>query len=125
MTKISSKCVSCDVCYSPGFFDHELVGLENTHRKIVYFKNPEDYMKGFIDYIKHNVIKKYPNLSLIKIQISVLDTGNIWHRLFVTVTNMINIIQNNKRQRMNKYAFVRVTYDETTVFIGGLDFTNI
>ena len=121
MTKISSKRVGCDVCYKPGFFDHEVVGLENMHHKIVYFKNPEDYMKGFIDYIKHNVIKKYPNLSLIKIQISVLDNGNIWQRLFVTVIDMINILQNNTRLRMNKYAFVRVTYNENTVFIGGLD----
>jgi len=121
MTQISSKRVSCDVCYKPGFVDHEVVGFENMHHKIVYFKNPEDYMKGFIDYIKHNVIKKYPNLSLIKIQISVLDNGNIWQRLFVTIIDMINIVHNNKRHRMNKYAFVHVTYNENTVFIGGLD----
>lgn len=125
MTEPSSSCVNCGVYYKPGFFDHDVVRLENIQHQIIYFKSPEHYMKEFIDYIKHNVIKKYPNLSLIKIQLNILDTGNIWHRLYVTVTNMINIIRNCKGPSMRKLVIVHVTYDENIVFIGGIDFTNI
>jgi hypothetical protein len=127
MTELTSNSINCRVYYRPGLFDHDVERLENIHREIIYFKNPEHYIKQFIDYIKHNVIKQYPDLSLIKIQLSILDNGNIWHRLFVTVANMLNVIGKQKIHSFsfNKYVFVNITYEQNIVFMGGLDFTNI
>jgi len=128
MTEFSSNIINCNVYYRPGFLDHDVERLENIHHEIIYFKSADHYIKEFIDYIKQNVIKQYPNLSLIKIQVNVLDNGNIWHRLFVTVSNMISVILKHKRHsvnKYNKYVFVSVTYDKKTVFIGCIDFNNI
>ena len=126
MTDLSSNCINCRVYYRPGFFDHNVERLEDIHNEIRQFKSVEHYIKEFIDHIKQNVIKQFPDLSRIKIQLSIFDNGNILHRLFITVTHMIREILKYKGQfRVNKFVFVNITYDQKTVFIGGLDFANI
>jgi hypothetical protein len=122
MTDFAADCVSCKVYYKPGLFDHDVERLENIHHKIRHFKDSDHYIKGFIDHIKHNVIKKFPNLSLIEIVISVFDKNNILHRLMVTVANMLqDILKIKDKFDTKNTVFVMVAYENKIVFTGTLE----
>ena len=122
----SARRVSCIVYYKPGLFDHEIERVENIYHQIQHFRNSDHYIKDFIDHIKHNVIKKYPNLSLIQIELFVFDRSNILHRLIVNVGNIIRDILNIKEQFcVKKTVFIIVTYEHQIVFAGGLGFKGI
>ena len=122
MTDFAADCINCQVYYKPGLFDHDVERLENIHHKIRPYKDSDHYIKGFIDHIKHNVIKKFPNLSLIEIGISVFDKNNILHRLIVTVANMLQDILKIKGKFDTKNTvFVVVTYENKIVFAGTIE----
>jgi len=122
MTDFAADCIDCQVYYKPGLFDHDVERLENIHHKIRPYKDSDHYIKGFIDHIKHNVIKKFPNLSLIEIGISVFDNNNILHRLIVTVANMLQDILKIKGKFDTKNTvFVMVAYENKIVFTGTLE----
>jgi hypothetical protein len=122
MTDFAADCIDCQVYYLPGLFDHDVERLENIHHKIRPYKDSDHYIKGFIDHIKHNVIKKFPNLSLIEIAISVFDNNNILHRLIVTVANMLQDILKIKGKFDTKNTlFVVVTYENKIVFTGTIE----
>jgi hypothetical protein len=122
MTDFVADCIDCQVYYKPGLFDHDVERLEDIHHNIQPYKDSDHYIKGFIDYIKHNVIKKFPNLSLIEIAISVFDNNNILHRLMVTVANMLQDILKIKGKFDTKNTvFVVVTYENKIVFTGTLE----
>lgn len=122
MTDFAADCIDCQVYYKPGLFDHDVERLEDIHHKIRPYKDSDHYIKGFIDHIKHNVIKKFPNLSLIEIGISVFDNNNILHRLMVTVANMLQDILKIKGKFDTKNTvFVVVTYENKIVFTGTLE----
>ena len=122
MTDFSADCVNCQVYYKPGLFDHDVERLENIHHKIRRYKDSDHYIKGFIDHIKHNVIKKFPNLSLIEIVICVFDKNNIFHRLMVTVVNMMwEILKIKDKFDTKNTVFVMVAYENKIVFTGTLE----
>jgi hypothetical protein len=122
MTDFAADCIDCQVYYKPGLFDHDVERLENIHHKIRPYKDSDHYIKGFIDHIKHNIIKKFPNLSLIEIVISVFDKNNILHRLMVTVANMLQDILKIKGKFDTKNTvFVMVAYENKIVFTGTLE----
>jgi hypothetical protein len=122
MTDFAADCIDCQVYYKPGLFDHDVERLEDIHHKIRPYKDSDHYIKGFIDHIKHNVIKKFPNLSLIEIGISVFDNNNILHRLIVTVANMLHDILKIKGKFNTKnIVFVVVTYENKIVFTGTIE----
>ena len=126
MTDFSADCVDCQVYYKPGFFDHDVERLDDVHRKIRRFKSVDDYIKSFIDHIKHNVIKRFPNLSLLQIHLNVFDDGNIIHRLIVTVANMLHdILKYKTRISFKKSVFVIITYEGHIVFTGNLCFAGL
>jgi predicted transcriptional regulator len=119
--------IKSDVYTKLGIFDHEVERIENIHHKIIHFKNSNHYIRYFIDKLKHNVIKKYPNLSSINIHLNVFDNNNILHRLIVTVSNMIQELMklNNRLICLKKTVFVTVSYENNIVFIGFVDFTGL
>jgi deoxyhypusine synthase len=122
MTDFAADCIDCQVYYKPGLFDHDVERLENIHHKIRRYKDSDHYIKGFIDHIKHNVIKKFPNLSLIEIGICVFDKNNIFHRLMVTVVNMMwEILKIKDKFDTKNTVFVMVAYENKIVFTGTLE----
>jgi len=126
MTHFYADCINCQVYYKPGFFDHDVERLENIHHKIRYFRDSDHYIKGFIDHIKHNVIKKFPNLSSIQIELFVFDKNNIFHRLMVTVGNMLReILKIKGKFDIKKTVFVMVAYENQIVFTGTIGFKGI
>ena len=126
MTDFAADCVSCKVYYKPGIFDHDVERLDNVHHKIRHFKSVDHYIKSFIDNIKHNVIKRFPNLSSIQIHLSVFDERNIIHRLIVTVANMLHhILKIKERLSFKKSVFVIITYEDSIVFTGNISFKGL
>ena len=126
MTDFAADCIDCQVYYKPGLFDHSVERLENLHHKIRRFRDSDHYIKGFIDHIKHNVIKKFPNLSSIQIELFVFDKNNIFHRLMVTVGNMMReILKIKGKISIKKTVFVIVAYENQIVFTGTLGFNGI
>jgi hypothetical protein len=126
MTDFSADCVDCKVYYKPGFFDHDVEKVDDVHHKIRRFKSVDHYIKSFIEHVKHNVIKQFPNLSLLKIYLHVFDDGNIIHRLIVTVANMLrDILKYKKRISFKQSVFVIITYEGHIVFTGNLSFAGL
>ena len=126
MTEFSANITNCRFYYKPGFFDYEVEKLENIQHKTRCFKSVNHYIKHFIDYIKHNVIKHLPNLSLLQINLGILDNNNILHRLIVTVTNMIQeILKCKELICLKKTIFVTIAYENKLVFTGCINFTGL
>lgn len=126
MTDFDANCVNCQFYYKPGLFDHGIERLDNIHHKIRHFKSVDHYIKSFIDNIKHNVIKRFPNLSLLQIHLSVFDERNIIHHLIVTITNILyHILKINERLSFKKSVFVIITYEDHIVFTGNISFDGL
>ena len=127
MTEFSANLINCNIHYKYGFFDYEVENIQNIQHQIIHFKNSDHYIKIFIDNIKHNVIKKYPNLSSICVYLNVFDKNNVLHRLIITVSNMIHDILKLKKMFYctNKTVFVSVSYENKIVFIGSINFTGL
>jgi hypothetical protein len=122
MTDFAADCIDCKVYYKSGLFDHDVERLENIHHNIRPYKDSDHYIKGFIDHIKHNVIKNFPNLSLIEIGIFVFDKNNIFHSLMVTVVNMmLEILKIKDKFDTKNIVFVMVAYENQIVFTGTLE----
>ena len=126
MTDFAADCIDCKVYYKPGLFNHDVEKLDNIHHKNRHFKSVDHYIKSFIDNIKHNVIKRFPNLSSIQIHLSVFDERNIIHRIIVTVANMLHhILKMKERLCFKKSVFVIITYEDNIVFTGNLSFKGL
>jgi hypothetical protein len=118
--------VSCSVYYKSGFLDYEVAKLDNIQQELEYYKNTDAYIKGFIDYIKQNVIKKVKNLNSVKIELAIFDKDVILHRLIITVANMIkDILKCKEKIDFYKSVIVRVQYENETVFMGNINFTGL
>ena len=120
------KQVSCRVYYKSGFFDYEVSKLDDIKQELEYYKNTDAYIKGFIDYIKQNVIKKVKNLNLVKIELAIFDKDVILHRLIITVANMIkDILKCKEKIDFYKSVIVFVKYENEIVFMGNINFTGL
>jgi hypothetical protein len=118
--------VSCRVYYNIGFFDYEVSKLDDIKEELEYYKNTDAYIKGFIDYIKQNVIKKVKNLNSVKIELTIFDKDVILHRLIITVANMIkDILKCKEKIDFYKSVIVCVEYENVIVFMGNLNFTGL
>jgi hypothetical protein len=118
--------VSCRVYYKSIFFDYEVSKLDDIKEELEYYKNTDAYIKGFIDYIKHNVIKKFKNLNSVKIELGIFDKDNILHRLIIKVANMIkDILKYKEKIDFYKSVIVCVKYENEIVFMGNINFTGL
>ena len=126
MTEFSANCVDCQVYYNPGFIDHDVERLDDVRHKIRYFKSVDHYIKSFIEHIKHNVIKRFSNLSLMEIHMGIFDEGNIIHRLIITVANMLqDMLKYKNRICFKQSVFIMITYEGKIAFTGNLCFSGL
>jgi hypothetical protein len=111
--------LSCNVNYKKGYIDYEVIKLNDIKKEIKYFKNTNTYFSYIIDYIKNNVIKHYPNLNLVKIQLNIFDKNNIIHRFIIKISNMIQDILNYKEKIfLCKSIIIYITYENKIIFAG-------
>jgi hypothetical protein len=125
-----AKRASCNVRYNKGFFrfgiDENDIHLEDLKKEIVYCKNDVDYIKSFIEHIKETVIKKCKNLSSVKVTLATFDKNNFLHKMIIVVSDLMRkLLQIKERANMYESIFVVITYEGTTIFMGGLNFTGL
>ena len=103
--------------------EYSLVDVKNIKRETYWCKNDEQYIKHTIEKLKDNVIRKYPDLSKIKVLLNILDKNNILHKLIVCSINMLRTKLNIlNKPNLYKTIFIIVLYDNQTVFLGSIEF---
>jgi len=124
--RICAQQISAQVNYKIGFFDYEVEKLVDIKSELYYYKNSDNYIRGFIEHMKTHIIKKLPNLSLVKIYLVILDESNILIRFMITISNMLqDILKVNRKLTFKQSVFVYITYENKLVFNGIIDFTGI
>jgi hypothetical protein len=124
--RICAETISANVHYKTGFFDYEVEKLVDIKSELYYYKNSDNYIRGFIEYIKTHIIKKLPNLSLVQIYLAIIDESNILIRFMIKITTMLqDILKVNRKLTFKQSVFVYITYENNLVFSGIIDFAGI
>lgn len=124
--KIVANQISAKVNYKKGIFDYEVSQLVDIKSEMVYYKNSTNYILGFIEHMKTNIIKKLPNLKAVQIYLATLDENSIVIRFIVTISNMLqDILRIKHKISFHKSVFVYITYENEMVFSGIIDFTGL
>jgi hypothetical protein len=124
--RICAQTVSANVHYKTGFLDYEVEKLVDIKSERRYFKNSDNYIRGFIEHMKTHIIKKLPNLSLVQIYLAILDESNILIRFMIKISTMMqDILKVNRKLTFKQSIFVYITYENNLVFSGIIDFAGI
>ena len=124
--RICVQNISAMVNYKVGLFDYEVEKLVDIKSELYYYKNSDNYIRGFIEYMKTHIIKKLPNLNAVKIYLAIIDESNILIRFMITISNMLqDILKVNQKLTFKQSVFVYITYENKLVFNGIIDFTGI
>ena len=124
--RICAESISANVHYETGFFDYEVDKLVDIKSELRYFKNSDNYIRGFIEHMKTHIIKKLPNLNLVQIYLAILDESNILIRFMVKITTMMqDILKVNQKLTFKQSVFVYITYENKLVFSGIIDFAGV
>ena len=107
--------------------DFQIIKLEDVWREENYCYGIERYIKQFIEGIKERVIRYLPELEKVQIILAIFDKNNLFHRLAISVTDMIIKILNLKRKKLDYYKsiFVIIKYKGKNVFMGNLSFDGL
>jgi len=100
--------------------------LVHIKSELHYYKNSDNYIRGFIEHMKTHIIKKLPNLNLVQIYLAILDESNILIRFMVKITTMMqDILKVNQKLTFKQSVFVYITYENKLVFSGIIDFAGV
>jgi hypothetical protein len=117
---ICSKQITFDVKYK----SKNDIKIENINKNKLYFNNLKKFIDHIVEFIKMNVIKKFPKLNLIDIFISIHDHNNILHQIFVSINNLLlTLINYHEKINYNKIIYIYVKYDNKIVWFSNIDFT--
>jgi len=107
--------------------DFEIIKLEDIWREEYYCYGVEQYILSFIEGIKEKVIRYLPNLKEVKMSICILDKDNLFHRLTISVMELISNMLNRKLKTIHYYKtiFIVIYYEGKNAFIGSLDFDKL
>ena len=107
--------------------DFEDIKVSDLKREICYCYGSTQYIMGFIEMMKHRVIRLLPNLNEVKIIIGVFDRNNILHRLMIGAYHLINNILKREINRKNFYKTIItiIKYEGEVVFMGDISFDGI
>ena len=107
--------------------DFEIIKLEDVWREENCCYGVNQYIKKFIEVMKERVIRYLPELEKVHIILAIFDKNNLFHRLAISITDMMNKILNLKRRKLDYYKsiFVIINYDDKNVFMGSLNFEGL
>ena len=107
--------------------DFEIINVIDVEREMNYCSNSTQYIKAFINMLKHKVIRLLPDLNKVKISIAIFDKKNVLHRLMVGAYWIICDILKRpvKRNSIYKSIFTIVEYEGAVIFMGELNFDGI
>ena len=105
--RMCAQTITANVHYKTGFLDYDVDKLVDIKSELRYFKNSDNYIRGFIEHMKTHIIKKLPNLNLVQIYLAILDESNILIRFMVKITTMMqDILKVNKKLTFKQSVFV-------------------
>ena len=123
---IMANQISAKVHYNKGIFNYAVSDLIDIKSEMVYYKNCDTYIMGFIEHMKTHIIKKLPNLKAVQIYLATLDENSIVIRFMITISNMLqDILRIKHKMSFRKCIFVYITYENEMVFSGIIDFTGL
>ena len=110
-----------DVYYRKIFYNYYLSKLDNIRQEKIYIKNDIDYINKYIEILKDRVIRKLPNVNLVKVELEIYDENNVLHKFIYTIQDLLEI----KKISTNKLIVVCIKYNNEIVFFSLVDFTNL
>lgn len=104
--------------------DLEIIKIEDVWREENYCYGVDQYIKQFIEVMKERVIRYLPELEKVDVILGTIDRNNLFHRLAISITDMMIKILNLKRRKLDYYkcVFVIIKYGGKYVFTGSLNF---
>lgn len=107
--------------------DFEIIKLEDVWREENYCYGVDQYIKQFIGVMKERVIRYLPELEKVDVLLMTLDRNNLFHRLIISVTDMMIKMLNLKARKIDHYksVFVIIKYEGKSVFMGSLNFQGL
>lgn len=107
--------------------DFEDIKVSDIQREIGYCYGSNQYIMGFIEMIKHRVIRLLPNLNEVKIILGVFDKNNILHRLMIGAYHLICNMLKKELHIKNFYKSIItiIKYKGELVFMGNISFDGI
>ena len=101
--------------------------MEDIWREEKHCYGVEQYIKQFIEVMKERVIRYLPELEKVNVILGTIDRNNLFHRLAISITDMMIKILNLKRRKLDYYkcVFVIIKYDGKHVFMGSLNFEGL
>jgi hypothetical protein len=116
--------------YTSSIFTNDDIGdikIDNLKREIAYCYGSTRYIMGFIEMLKHKVIRLLPNLSDVKIMLGIYDKNNILHNLMVGAYYIVckMLKKEVNKNHIYKTVITVIQYKGETVFMGGLCFDGI
>lgn len=105
----------------------DIIKLEDVYSEQSYCYGTDQYIKKFIESIKEKVIRYLPELNKVKIILGTIDKNNIFHRIIISVYNIMLRILKRKISQINIYKsiFVIIEYKDNVVFIGNISFDGL
>ena len=85
--KITMEPVITCRAYHTNYHLHYIDQVETT---LITVRNSEHRIHFFVNYIKDNVLKKYPDMKKITVTMKAFDKENRIHQFALSVTNMLN-----------------------------------
>jgi hypothetical protein len=108
-------------------YDFEIIKLEDICREEKYCYGIEQYIKNFEECIKEKIIRYLPNLDEMEITCGIFDKNNLFHRLTISVFELMSKFLRNKLTKINYYKsiFIVIKYQDKISFIGSLNFDGL
>jgi hypothetical protein len=116
----------CNIeCESYQYFweeNYKINKISNFHKQIIECKTMNQYLNIIINFIKDEVIRKFPDINKLKIQISSINNDNIYHQIIMRVSKFICEKLKIKEFNYNKSVFIIIWYEKKLIFMTNINF---
>ena len=103
---------------------YELHSIDQVEKQMIQLKTEQHYIHLFVNFIKDNILKKYPDMTKITIIIKGFDKENRIHQFALSITTVLNDLY-KYNICLNKSIFVCIM-DKSVLpklmFIGNISF---
>lgn len=99
--------------------------MKNFQKQIINCKTVNQFLNMVINYIKDEIIRQYPCFEKFKIEISSVNYENIYHRIMVSINEIMALKLNIHEINYNKSLVIIIWYETELVFITSVNFDKI
>jgi hypothetical protein len=125
MNKIYYKTITCNFCHGAELYDISNGTISNVTQEIYSCRTIQEYIRGYSEYIKENVIRNLKELKYVTVNVCIFDKNNKRHWFLVDLFNFICDMLKIKKYAYTKSIVVEVRYYNNIVFAGQLCFDGL